>query len=165
MIQEYKDTTKVRIVFDASAKGNGPNEGLYKGPQLTPLIFDILLRFRTFAVALTAVIEKAFSKLVLIHDRDYLRFLWFEDVFDEVQKIVCNRFHRVLSTMISSLYLINGTVQKHAKAYNFNFEFIKNSFKKVRLIEGLFLLRKWRTNDEKLRYLINEKDDEYIPVI
>ena len=33
---------------------------------------------------------------------------------------------------------------------------------KLRFIKDLFFLRKWRTNDEKLRYfnsLINEKDD------
>ena len=62
VIREDKDTTKVRIVFDASAKGNGPSlsECLYKGPQLNPLIFDILLRFRTFVIALTTDIEKAF---------------------------------------------------------------------------------------------------------
>ena len=48
----------------------------------------------------------------------------------------------------------------------------ENSFKKafklykklkLRFIEGLFFLRKWRKNDEKLRHLINEKDDEIHP--
>ena len=61
--QDDKDTTKVRIVFGASAGGNGPKEYVYKGLQRTPLIFDILLRFPTFAVALTAVIEKAFLEI------------------------------------------------------------------------------------------------------
>ena len=47
LFKETKDTTKVRIVFDASATSEGPslNECLYKGPQLTPLIFDIFLPF------------------------------------------------------------------------------------------------------------------------
>ena len=38
-------TTKLRIVFDASSKTDGPslNDCLYKGPQMTPLIYDILL--------------------------------------------------------------------------------------------------------------------------
>ena len=47
VIREDKDTTKVRIVFDGSAKRNEPslNECLYKSPQLTLLIFDILLKF------------------------------------------------------------------------------------------------------------------------
>ena len=49
VIRNDKTTTKVRIFFDASASSNGPilNSCLYKGPQLTPLMFDILLRFRS----------------------------------------------------------------------------------------------------------------------
>ena len=64
VIREDNDTTKVRIVFDASAKGNGPslNECVYKGP----LIFDILLRFRTFVIAVTTALRKHSSKLALI---------------------------------------------------------------------------------------------------
>ena len=34
---------------------------------------------------------------------------------------------------------------------------------KLRFIEGLFVLRKWRRNGEKLHHLINEKDDEIHP--
>ena len=62
LIWEGKDTTKLRIVFDASAKTLGPSliECLYKDPQLTPLVFDILLWFRAQAIALTAYREKAF---------------------------------------------------------------------------------------------------------
>ena len=104
VIREDKDTTKVSIFFDALAKGNGPslNECLYKGPQLTPLIFDILLRFRTFVIALTADIEKAFLQISINpNDRDYLRFLWFENVFAEIPKLVLIRFARVLFGMTS----------------------------------------------------------------
>ena len=38
VVGEDKNTSKVRIVFDASAKSNGPslNKCLYKGPELTP---------------------------------------------------------------------------------------------------------------------------------
>lgn len=61
MIKEESTSTKVRIVYDASAKNKGPslNESLYKGPCLTPLLFDCLLRFRVHDIALTADIEKA----------------------------------------------------------------------------------------------------------
>ena len=80
VVREDKDTSKVRIVFDASAKGL--NECLYEGPRLTPLIFDILLKFRTFLITLMADIEKAFLQISInTNDRDYFRFLWFEDVF------------------------------------------------------------------------------------
>jgi len=42
VIKEDKTTTKVRIVYDCSAKAG---ECLYKGACLTPLIFDSWLRF------------------------------------------------------------------------------------------------------------------------
>ena len=45
-------------------------------------------------------------------------------MFAEVSKIICNRFARVLFGMTSSPNLLNGTVQKHVKIYNFDFEFI-----------------------------------------
>ena len=64
VIRDYHSTTKLRIVSDASSKTAGPslNDCLYKGPQMTPLIYDILLRFRPFVYALTADIEKPSCK-------------------------------------------------------------------------------------------------------
>ena len=48
--REDKDITKLRIVFDGSAKAERSNyslnECLEKGPNLTPLVFDVLLKFR-----------------------------------------------------------------------------------------------------------------------
>ena len=73
-----KSTTKVRIVFDASSKRNGPslNDCIYAGPPLTQLIFNVLLIFRAHKTALTADIEKAFLKVAVSKDhRDLLRFL------------------------------------------------------------------------------------------
>ena len=62
VIRKDKTTTKVRVVYDASAKGGGPslNECLHTGPKFEQRILDILLRFRTCKVVLTADIEKAF---------------------------------------------------------------------------------------------------------
>jgi len=56
VIRLDKDTTKLRVVYDASAKRGGPslNDCLYSGLPLTPMIFDIMERFR----ALTADIGK-----------------------------------------------------------------------------------------------------------
>ena len=57
-----KETTKVRIVYDASARSNGPslNNCLHVGPKLNQKILDILLRFRVHGIAIVADIEKAF---------------------------------------------------------------------------------------------------------
>ena len=48
-----KDTTKIRIVFDASAKHDGMplNDVDYKGPKLQRDLFDVLLRVRRLPVA------------------------------------------------------------------------------------------------------------------
>ena len=54
-IRMDKETTnyKIRVVYDASAKRNGPslNDCLYAGPPLTPLILEVLIRFRAHTVS------------------------------------------------------------------------------------------------------------------
>eukprot|EP00731_Ephydatia_muelleri_P009394 Em0004g1732a len=64
IIREDKLTTKLRIVFDASAKTSGPslNECLYKGPFFKQKIADILRRFQLFTIGLVADIEKLYKK-------------------------------------------------------------------------------------------------------
>ena len=80
VIRQDKVTTKVRPVFDASAKVSGPslNDCLYAGPNLLSLIYDILLRFRTHKIALISDIKQAFLNIEVHPNHvDYLRFLWF----------------------------------------------------------------------------------------
>ena len=61
VIHHDKKTTKVRVVYDASALSGGPslNDCLYTGPKFNQKILEILLRFRLYPVALVADIEKA----------------------------------------------------------------------------------------------------------
>ena len=67
VIRLDKDTTKLRVVYDASAKQGGPslNDCLYSGPPLTSMIFDVMVRFRAHQIALTADIEKAFLNVAI----------------------------------------------------------------------------------------------------
>ena len=77
VVHHDKTTSRLRIVYDASARGNGPslNNCLYTGPSFGQSIFDILLRFRLHRVALAGDIEKAFLMIsVEKSDRDSLRF-------------------------------------------------------------------------------------------
>ena len=65
--KDNRETTEVRIVFDASAQisRNEPslNDNLYTGPCLLPYVFDILLRSRIGKYALIADIKQAFLQI------------------------------------------------------------------------------------------------------
>lgn len=87
VIRKDAETTKLRIVYDASAKEDknetSLNDCLHTGPSFTPLLFEILVRFRENRVALVGDIEKAFLNIsVNVNDRDCMRFLWVDDVCD-----------------------------------------------------------------------------------
>ena len=61
VIRRSATTTKIRVVYDASVKSNGPslNDCLHTGQKFHQNILDLLIRFRLHLTALTADIEKA----------------------------------------------------------------------------------------------------------
>ena len=64
VVKTDRDTTKCRVVFDASSKERDNrfclNDYLEEGPNIIPNIFDILINFRSKPVGVTADIESAF---------------------------------------------------------------------------------------------------------
>ena len=83
-----RETTKLRIVFDGSAKSQqndlSLNDYLENGPNFMPPIFDVLAKFRSKPIAMIADIEKAFLQISISEkDRDTLRFLWYKASDDE----------------------------------------------------------------------------------
>ena len=65
IVRPEKSTTKTRVVFDASAKFNGPslNDVICQGPKLQRDIIDVLLRFPRFPVALVCDIAEMYLEL------------------------------------------------------------------------------------------------------
>ena len=67
----YKDsssTTKIRVVFDASAKsdsGISLNDTLLVGPTVHFTLLDILLHFRLYQIALVADVSKMYRAIEL----------------------------------------------------------------------------------------------------
>ena len=126
-----------RNYYDASAKDHKTgvllNDCLYAGPALTPLIFDILLRFRAGKIALVGDIEKAFLKIdIHSQDRKYLRFLWITDIKAFEPQVVTYQFNRVVFGVTSSPFILNAVLRYHLQTYSKNApEFVKkmvNSF-------------------------------------
>ena len=122
VIRNEKETTKVRIVFDASSKRRSEpslNECLYSGPCLLPSLYDILLGFQIGKIAIVSDIQQAFLNVEIAkHHRDLLRFLWFKDFSNPSNQAVdVLRFTRVVFGLTSSPFLLNGTIAYHLSKY------------------------------------------------
>jgi len=79
IVKKDRSTTKVRIVFDASAKCNNAalNDIIHQGPKLQNDLFHVLLRFRKYPIALACDIAEMYLRVELYpKDRPYHRFLW-----------------------------------------------------------------------------------------
>ena len=78
VIRESAESTKTRIVFDASVKPNDKspslNDCLETGPPLQNLLWDVLVRNRMKPVALAGDLKQAFLQVrIRPEDRDVLR--------------------------------------------------------------------------------------------
>ena len=97
VVRADRETTKLRIVFDGSAKSDKEsfslNECLEVGTNYMPLLFDTQIRFRSQAIGITADIEKTFLQVEIDEsDRDVLRFLWYDDVTKPKPSVVQYRY-------------------------------------------------------------------------
>ena len=64
VVRKESATTKVRVVYDASSREGKVeaclNDCLHVGPPLTPLLYNILLRFRENRVILVGTQKRPF---------------------------------------------------------------------------------------------------------
>ena len=115
-------TTKLRVVFDASAKtstGYSLNDLMYTGPTVQSELFSILLRFRLPRFVFTADIEKMYRQiLVNPADRDLQLILWREN---PDKKLKCYKLNTVTYGMSSAPYLATRCLQQIANENAVNF--------------------------------------------
>ena len=113
--KENSTSMKLRVVFDASAKtssGASLNDTLMVGPTLHPTLETILLRFRSYTIALTGDISKMFRVVELSPaDRNLHRFLWRKHPADQITEY---QMTRVTFGVAASPYLAVKTLQQTA---------------------------------------------------
>ena len=108
-------TTKVRAVFDASAKsttGVPLNDCLLVEPTVHSPLIDVLLRFRLHRVAITTDISKMYRAIELVEpDRDLHRFVWRPTPSEVVKDY---RMTRVTFGVSASSFIANMCVKQNA---------------------------------------------------
>lgn len=108
-------STKLRIVFDASAKttsGYSLNDVLFPGPKLHQDLTDILFKFRTHPIAFISDIKQMYCQiLVQPEHRNFQRFLWRFSRSEALSEYVLNR---VTFGISSAPYLALRTLKELA---------------------------------------------------
>ncbi|CAG7829316.1 unnamed protein product, partial [Allacma fusca] len=88
--KESSTTTKLRIVFDASAvttSGQSLNQQLMVGPVLQEDLVSILIRWRHWKIPMTADIKQMYLYIWMREeDRDFLRILWRSNPKDPIMQ-------------------------------------------------------------------------------
>ena len=151
----------------------------------TLLLFDVLARFRLNPIGIIADFEKAYLQISVADcHREFLRFLWFDDVFKDIPEEVIFRFFRFCNFWENcSQYLLDSVIRYHTSQYkdtdkNFsekvaksfyvddfnstiqNFTEGEELYKKIKLrfLNASFNVRKWKTNSLELQNYFDKMD-------
>ena len=176
VFKDSSTSTKLRVVFDGSASttsGRSLNQSLLVGPTLQPTLTEILLKFRTYQIAMNADITKMYREVLLEPaDRDLHRFLWRETPSDPLEEY---RMCRVTFGVSASPFLAVRTLRKtasdhggdypEASAHIFSSFYVDDFlggasstkeamqlFEEIRgiLLKGGFNLVKWRSSSKEV---------------
>ena len=122
VFKDSSSSTKLRVVFDGSAtttSGISLNKALLVGPTLQPTLSEILMKFRSYPIALNADISKMYREVALHpDDKDLHRFIWRAT---PTGPLLQYRMCRVTFGVSASPYLavrtLQQTVRDHGEGY------------------------------------------------
>ena len=187
VVRQDRETTKLRIVYDGSAKlpdrDYSLNDCLETGPNYIPQLFDTLVKFRWHRIGLTADIEKAFLMVAINEkNKDMVRFLWLKEPNDPNSELVQLRFTRLVFGLRPSPAILSSTIRHHLETQKDAdpqlIELLKKSLyvddfvsgadnemeacevssnAKLIMQKGAFNLRKWNTNSSNLKEMFSEE--------
>ena len=115
VIREEAASTKVHVVYDASAKVHpnavSLNDCLYPGPTLQNKMWNVLVRSRVHPIAVVEDLKQAFLQVRIREaDRDALRFHWKQTEHSEIETL---RFTRALFGLAPSPFLLSDVIEHH----------------------------------------------------
>ena len=186
VIRKDRKTTKVRVVYDGSAKASKHEKSLndcLQSPNHLPYVFNMLANFRKNLLGLTADIEKAFLMVGIQKDhQDFLRFLWFDDPSAERPNTIHLKFTKLVFGLRPSPAILGARILHHLEIQRKSdprlIELLEKSFyvddlltgedndqmaftiykrAKKLMSEGGFNLRNWKTNSQQLQETINKE--------
>ena len=143
LIRENAESTKLRVVYDASARAYDGvlslNECLHTGPPLQNELWSIIVRNRFHPIAVAGDMRKAFLQIrVKEAEHSALRFHWIKDKSTEELEVL--RFTRVVFGLAPSPFLLNAVIQQHLESMQSEYletvQEIKNSLYVDDLITG-----------------------------
>ncbi|CAK1597552.1 unnamed protein product [Parnassius mnemosyne] len=116
VLREDKESTKTRLVFDASCKGSNNvslNDELLVGPPLQEDLRNLIIRWRMKGICYMSDIQKMYRQiLVFPEDADtYQRILWRSDASEDIKEY---RILRVTFGTASAPYLAVRTLHQIA---------------------------------------------------
>ena len=187
--KQSSSSTKVRVVFDGScptSTGASLNDILVAGPTLYPNLDQILIKFRSYRVAVSADITKMYREVALCQsDRQLHRFLW-RAVPTEPVRTYC--MNRVTFGVTSSPYVSVRALQQAANDFSTPGSTLTNHIQKsfyvddllagaddipsaISLYQGLrelllkagFSLKKWRSSSTEVLQQIPKDLQEILP--
>ena len=107
------------------------------GPYLLPHIFDAFLQFQLGKIAMASDIKQAFLQVPIDEsNRDYLRMIWFDNVFSTKPTITLLQFTSLVFGLTSSPSVLNRTIKVQLE------KFLSENQKKdviIKLLRDLFL--------------------------
>ena len=152
VIRENAESTKLRVVCDASARAYDGvpslNECFCTGPPLQNGLWNIIVRNRFHPTAVAGDMRKAFLKIhVKGAERDALRFHWIKDISTKELEVLKSEYPGTVQEITNSLYIddliagdatVEGAQQlKHHAVEIFNC--------------AKFTLHKWHSNVPELK--------------
>lgn len=184
VIRNDKDTTKLRVVYDASCKYKNAvslNDTLMTGPTLQPELRHLLMRWRQQPICLAADVIKMYCQVKVSKEHtNYQRLLWKESLEENAQDY---RLLRVTFGTAAAPYLAVKSLQQVAHddgaKYPIAAEKVKNDFYMDDLLTGCssvkegmviyqeisnllkkggFELQKWMSNSDELLQAIKKEE-------